>query len=145
MEIFYFLTKKVKCRLLQNYRMRERVNTFPHKTNRKKNVEKYDIIIYPFPHTTILQQTTLNIFCQKIENLYNWMNNLWLKVENIVTKRAISSFVTMFSKSCLLQRRHKVSIWGRGFKCNHWIYLALNLFAKGQLACYEWFLLCHKF
>ena len=32
----------------------------------------------PFPHTTILQQTTLNIFCQ--------MDNLWLKVENIVTK-----------------------------------------------------------
>ena len=27
--------------------------------------------INPFPHTTILQQTTLNIFCQKIENLYN--------------------------------------------------------------------------
>ena len=24
-----------------------------------------------FPHMTILQQTTLNIFCQKIENLYN--------------------------------------------------------------------------
>ena len=27
-----------------------------------------------------------NIFCQKIENLYNWMDNLWLKVENIVAK-----------------------------------------------------------
>ena len=25
----------------------------------------------PFPHTTVLQQTTLNIFCQNIENLYN--------------------------------------------------------------------------
>ena len=25
----------------------------------------------PFSHTTILQQTTLNIFCRKIENLYN--------------------------------------------------------------------------
>ena len=23
----------------------------------------------PFPHMTILQQTTLNIFCQKVENL----------------------------------------------------------------------------
>ena len=67
----------------------------------------------------ILQQTTLNVFCQKIEtydkkskhcgkrrnytlcaissfvtmfsksqieNLYNWMDNLWLKVENIVAK-----------------------------------------------------------
>ena len=39
-----------------------------------------------FPHTTILEQTTLNIFCQKKENLYNWMNNLRLKVENIVAK-----------------------------------------------------------
>ena len=26
----------------------------------------------PFPHTTFLQQTTLNIFCQKIENLYKF-------------------------------------------------------------------------
>ena len=26
---------------------------------------------FPFHHTTILQQTTLNIFCQKIENLLN--------------------------------------------------------------------------
>ena len=25
----------------------------------------------PFPHTTILQQTTLNVFCQNIGNLYN--------------------------------------------------------------------------
>ena len=28
-------------------------------------------VFNPFPHTTILQQTTLNIFCQKEENLYN--------------------------------------------------------------------------
>ena len=34
------------------------------------------VFINPFPHTTILQQTTLNIFCQKIENLYNWMDNI---------------------------------------------------------------------
>ena len=27
--------------------------------------------INPFSYTTILQQTTLNIFCQKMENLYN--------------------------------------------------------------------------
>ena len=32
----------------------------------------------PFQHTTNLQQTTLNIFCQKMENLYNWMDNQWL-------------------------------------------------------------------
>ena len=30
---------------------------------------------------------------------------------------AISSFVTMFSKSCLLQRRQKASIWGKGCLC----------------------------
>ena len=48
---------------------------------------KYNRMTYkinPFPHTTILQQTTLNIVCQKIENLYNWMDNkkwktLWQK------------------------------------------------------------------
>ena len=51
--------------------------------------------INPFRRTTILQQTTLNIFCQKIENLYNWMDNLWLKVENILPKeklRVLSNF-----------------------------------------------------
>ena len=76
--------------------------------------------VNPFPHATLLQQTTFNIFCQKIENLCNWMDNPWLKVENIVTKKrncsfwAISSFNTMFSKSRLLQRRQKASIWGKG-------------------------------
>ena len=48
--------------------------------------------INPFPHTTILQQTTLNSFCQKMENLYNWMDNLWLIVENIVAKGEIAGF-----------------------------------------------------
>ena len=94
-----------------------------------KTVISWFIVVYlvctsinPFPHKTILQQTTLNIFCQIMENLYNWMDNLWLKVENIVTKRrnctfcAISSFVTMFSKIRLLQRRQKASIWGKGLK-----------------------------
>ena len=56
----------------------------------QRSYEKYNIVIIylgfkpfnpPFPHTTILQQTTLNIICQKMENLYNWMDNLWLKVE----------------------------------------------------------------
>ena len=44
-----------------------------------------------FPHMTILQQTTLIIFCQKIENVYNRMNNL--KVENIVAKGEIAHYV----------------------------------------------------
>ena len=51
--------------------------------------------VNPFPHTTILQQTTLNIFCQNMENLYNWMDNLWLKVENIVAKGEIAHFVQL--------------------------------------------------
>ena len=36
-------------------------------------------LLNPFPHTAILQQTTLNIVCQKIENLHNWMDNLYDK------------------------------------------------------------------
>ena len=40
--------------------------------------------VNPFAYTTILQQTTLNIFCQQKINLYNEMDNLLLKVENIV-------------------------------------------------------------
>ena len=52
--------------------------------------------VNPFPHTTILQQTTLNVFRQKLENLYNWMDNLWLKVENIVSKGEIARVVQFF-------------------------------------------------
>ena len=40
--------------------------------------------LYPFPHMTILQRMTLDIFCQKIENLYNkwiYIYNLCLKAE----------------------------------------------------------------
>ena len=43
----------------------------------------------PFPHATSLQQTTLNIFCQKLENLYNWMDNLWLKVKTLWLKEKL--------------------------------------------------------
>ena len=65
-----------------------------------------------------LQQLTLNIFSQKMENLYNLMDNLWLKVENIVSKGEIARFeqfllLWLFSKSRLLQRRQKASIWGK--------------------------------
>ena len=42
-----------------------------------------------FPHTTILQQTTLNVFCQNIENLHNWMENLWQKVETLWQKEKL--------------------------------------------------------
>ena len=40
----------------------------------------------PSPHTTILQQTTLNLY------LFNWIDNLWLKVKSIVAKREIACF-----------------------------------------------------
>ena len=42
--------------------------------------------------TLILQQMTLNIFCQNMENLYNLMDNLSLKVENTVAKGEIARF-----------------------------------------------------
>ena len=69
--------------------------------------------VNPFPHTTILQQTTEHIvkkityFVKKIENLHNWMDNLWQEVENIVAKGDIARFV---------QRRQKASIWGKGVR-----------------------------
>ena len=40
--------------------------------------------------------TTSNIFCQKIENLYNWMDNLWQQVENIVAKALLLIGVIFF-------------------------------------------------
>ena len=60
--------------------------------------------INPFPHTTILQQTTLNVFCQNIENLHNWKDNLWLKVENIVAKGEIARFVQFLLLSLCFQK-----------------------------------------
>ena len=91
-------------------------NTFPHM------IHNYAADYFnPFSHTTILQQTTLNLFCQNIENLHNWMDNLWLKVENIVVKWEIARFVqflllSLFSKSLLLRRRPKAFIWGEGLR-----------------------------
>ena len=41
----------------------------------------------------LMHMTTLNIFCQKIENLYNWMDNLWLKVQHCCKRRNCSSWV----------------------------------------------------
>ena len=58
----------------------------------------------PFPHTKILQQTTLNIFYQKMENLYNWMDNLWLKVENNVAKEEVACFEQLLLLSLCLQK-----------------------------------------
>ena len=36
-----------------------------------KRLTHETLAVNPFPHTTILQQTTLNVFCQNIENLHN--------------------------------------------------------------------------
>ena len=60
-------------------------------------------------------------FDKKMEYLNNWKDNLWLKVENIASKGEIARFeqfllFTIFSKSRLLQRRQKASIWGKGLK-----------------------------
>ena len=64
------------------------------KSTLKTSSKKYGHFCFnPFPHTAILQQTTLNAFCRKIENLHNWMDNLWLKVENIVAKGEIAHFI----------------------------------------------------
>ena len=60
-----------------------------------KHYVKWLPIFNPFPHTTILQQMTLNIFCQTIEYLHNCMENIVAKGE---IARAISSFVTVFKK-----------------------------------------------
>ena len=60
--------------------------------------------VNPFPHTTILQQTTLNIFCQKVENLYNWKDNLSLKVENNVAKGEIARFKQFLLLSLCFQK-----------------------------------------
>ena len=44
---------------------------------------------------------------------------------------AISSFETMFSKRCLLQRRQKVSIWGKGL--NHLINNTTNVTLRWKI------------
>ena len=61
-------------------------------------------IFNPFPHTTILQQTTLNIYCQKMENLFNCMDNPRLKVENIVAKGEIARFEQFLLLSLCFQK-----------------------------------------
>ena len=55
---------------------------------------------------------------------------------------AISSFVTVFSKSRLLQRRQKASILGKGLKTSRqkcestYMYIVENIVAKGKIAHY---------
>ena len=63
------------------------------------------LFINPFPHVYInLQQTTLNIFCQKmVISDWNWMDNQWLIMSNFI-------FCHNVFRSRLLQRRQKASI-----------------------------------
>ena len=53
-----------------------------------------------FPSYDNFSADDLRIICQKIENLYNWMANLWLKVENIVAKEKIARLEHFFFLSC---------------------------------------------
>ena len=63
-----------------------------------------DSDLNPFPHTTILQQTTLNEFCQIMENLNNWMDNLWQKVENMLANGEIARSVQFLLLSLCFQK-----------------------------------------
>ena len=47
-------------------------NQLPEDSKRFDGIDvDFKVLLNSFPNTTILQQTTLNIFCQKIEKLYN--------------------------------------------------------------------------
>ena len=76
------------------------------------------IHVNPFPHTTILQQTTLNVFCQNIKNLHKWMDNLWQKVENIVAKGGYPfnyrDYSLFFDKICSKSSAAELSYKGKG-------------------------------
>ena len=118
-KLWYEMSLYSRCRQwsLLNLNRQQTSPESPGKSNEKLSLNG---CINRFPHTTILQQTTLEIYCQKMESLYNWMDNIWLKEENIVAKGEIARFeqflrfVTMFSKSRLLQRRQNASIRGNG-------------------------------
>ena len=100
--------------------------------------------VNPFPHTTILQQRTLNIFYQKIENLFNWMDNLWLKLENIVAKGEIAHFEQFLLLSLCFKKPSAAgaSIWGKGLNstwnlCFH-IFNCYNLFKADKYENIIW-------
>ena len=70
------------------------------------------------------------------------MDDLRLKVENIVTKEKIACFEqfflfdTIFSKSCLLQRRQKASISEKGLTLSH-IYICRLFVMSQQIKTFE--------
>ena len=97
-----YMPKVTKGRFVYNLIIFWNIRQFTRKSTFQAESQEHN----PLPHTTILQQTTLNIykkdiilllliikiyfFYQKIENLYNWMDNLWLKLENIVIQGKIA-------------------------------------------------------
>ena len=100
-----------------------------------------DFNFNPFPHSTILQQTSLNIFCQNIENLYNSMDNLWLKMENIVAKGEIARFEQFLLLSLCFQKDVSESVYMRFWvMIKHlWNHLPLlKHLSKTIVTCYEW-------
>ena len=62
----YVFKKASVAEASESVYMRERVKLVLVVTSVKQPT-----YINPIPHTTILQQTTLNVFCQNIENLHN--------------------------------------------------------------------------
>ena len=81
-----------------------KLRVYGHKTSGVYFLHFVLLLGNAFPHMTIFHQTTLNIFCHKIENLYNWMDNLWLKVENIVAKGEIARFGQFLLLSLCFQK-----------------------------------------
>ena len=72
-----------------------------------------------FPHTLLCSRWLWKLIWKNLETPLKWKWNNWKELKTWRQKEkllvwAISSFVAMFSKSCLLQRRQKASIWRKG-------------------------------
>ena len=84
---------------------------------------------------TTYDNSAANIFCQKNENLYNWMDNLWHKVENIVAKGEIARFEQFLLLSLCFQKVEEIRLSSYFYSSNmvinylkSWLYL--NWFNK---------------
>ena len=81
---------------------------------------------FDFHHNQQLQDNSAadDVFCQKIENLYNWMDNLWIQVENIVAKGEIARFeqflllILCFQKAVCCRGVRKSLYEGKGYWSN---------------------------
>ena len=72
-----------------------------------------------------------------MENLYNLMDNLWLKVENFVSKGEIARFEQFLLLSLCFQKavccrgvikRQKASVWGKGLNTKQVVLFLLQQF-----------------